>query len=340
MTHGPRLGISGVLTRAFIQSPLTPLILLAGLALGLIALIGAAARGGAADLGAHGRHLRPRRRPQGRGRGQARHRAPGNHRQGHQRGRARLLEHGRRPRRRHGALLRRHPADDAILRVHEKVRANYDRIPTRHSRAADRRARHRRRGHRDADAGAEARRRSLSGQRALSHGREPAGGARQARRRRARPTSSADGPIKSASSRIPSAFRSTASRSLSSSSKVQRGQPLVPRWPRARAQPEPRRRRRPDAAGHSRRRAPAAHRARRPPRLRARRRQRHRRRQAARAAGVALHQDGGRQRFDARAGRHDRARQARGRQRRRHLRAASSSGWPSSRERWCPRTSR
>ncbi len=39
MTQGPRLGVSGVLTRAFIQSPLTPLLLLAGLALGLLALI-------------------------------------------------------------------------------------------------------------------------------------------------------------------------------------------------------------------------------------------------------------------------------------------------------------
>ena len=38
MNHGPRLGLSGFLTRAFIQSPLTPLVLLAGLALGLIAL--------------------------------------------------------------------------------------------------------------------------------------------------------------------------------------------------------------------------------------------------------------------------------------------------------------
>ena len=39
MTGSPRLGISGFLTRAFIQSPLTPLILLASLALGLIALV-------------------------------------------------------------------------------------------------------------------------------------------------------------------------------------------------------------------------------------------------------------------------------------------------------------
>lgn len=38
MTQGSRLGISGLLTRYFIQSPLTPLVLLTGLALGLIAL--------------------------------------------------------------------------------------------------------------------------------------------------------------------------------------------------------------------------------------------------------------------------------------------------------------
>jgi multidrug efflux pump subunit AcrB len=39
MMQEKRLGVSGVLTRAFIQSPLTPLFLLAGLALGLVALI-------------------------------------------------------------------------------------------------------------------------------------------------------------------------------------------------------------------------------------------------------------------------------------------------------------
>jgi len=39
MTQAPRLGVSGVLTRYFIQSPLTPLILLTGLALGLVALM-------------------------------------------------------------------------------------------------------------------------------------------------------------------------------------------------------------------------------------------------------------------------------------------------------------
>ena len=39
MNEGPGLGVSGQLTRYFIQSPLTPLILLAGLALGLVALM-------------------------------------------------------------------------------------------------------------------------------------------------------------------------------------------------------------------------------------------------------------------------------------------------------------
>src|SRR3990172_6787037 len=38
MTYGSRLGISGLLTRYFIQSPLTPLVLLTGLALGFISL--------------------------------------------------------------------------------------------------------------------------------------------------------------------------------------------------------------------------------------------------------------------------------------------------------------
>lgn len=38
MSQSPRLGISGYLTRAFIASRLTPLLLLAGLALGLLAL--------------------------------------------------------------------------------------------------------------------------------------------------------------------------------------------------------------------------------------------------------------------------------------------------------------
>ena len=47
-------------------------------------------------------------------------------------------------------------ADDAILRVQAKIRANFDRIPDRHSRAADRRPRHQRCRDRHADVVAEA----------------------------------------------------------------------------------------------------------------------------------------------------------------------------------------
>ena len=47
-------------------------------------------------------------------------------------------------------------AEDAILRVHEKIRANYGPHPGRHSRTADRRPRHQRRGDRRAHAVAEA----------------------------------------------------------------------------------------------------------------------------------------------------------------------------------------
>ena len=54
-------------------------------------------------------------------------------------------------------------ADDAMLRVHEKIRANIDQHPGRHSRAADRRPRHQRRGRRRADAVAEARGRRRAG---------------------------------------------------------------------------------------------------------------------------------------------------------------------------------
>jgi hypothetical protein len=52
------LGIAGQLTRAFIVSPLTPLVHLAAFAVGIVALL-AAARGRAADLGADGRHHAP-----------------------------------------------------------------------------------------------------------------------------------------------------------------------------------------------------------------------------------------------------------------------------------------
>ena len=47
--------------------------------------------------------------------------------------------------------------DDAVLRVHDKIRANLRPHPDRHSRAADRRARHQRRADRGADPVADAR---------------------------------------------------------------------------------------------------------------------------------------------------------------------------------------
>jgi hypothetical protein len=52
----PDLGISGSLTKAFITSTLTPLFLLAALALGLIGSRLSASRGGAADLRSDGRY--------------------------------------------------------------------------------------------------------------------------------------------------------------------------------------------------------------------------------------------------------------------------------------------
>ena len=47
-------------------------------------------------------------------------------------------------------------ADDAILRVQAKIRANYDKIPLGHPGTADRRARHQRRGCRGSDLVAQA----------------------------------------------------------------------------------------------------------------------------------------------------------------------------------------
>ena len=84
------LGLSGRLTQATIRSPLTPLFLLAALAVGLIALHHHPARGRAADQRADGRHPRQRRRPEGAGRRRAGDQAAGSDRQGHRRRRARL----------------------------------------------------------------------------------------------------------------------------------------------------------------------------------------------------------------------------------------------------------
>jgi hypothetical protein len=57
MSKDPQLGLSGHITRMFIGSPLTPLFLLAALALGLVAL---SARGGTADIGSDGGYTGPR----------------------------------------------------------------------------------------------------------------------------------------------------------------------------------------------------------------------------------------------------------------------------------------
>ena len=89
----------------------------------------AAARGRAADLRADGRYPRPRRRAEGRGRGQARHRAARDDRQEHRRRRARLFADAD-----DGAVVTARfvvgtSSDAAILRVHDKIRANLDRIP-------------------------------------------------------------------------------------------------------------------------------------------------------------------------------------------------------------------
>ena len=88
------------------------------------------ARGRAADQRADGRHPRERRRPEGAGRGRTGDQAAGSHHQGHRRRRAclqpdavddRVMVTAR--------FLVGTKSDDAILRVHEKIRANLDRIP-------------------------------------------------------------------------------------------------------------------------------------------------------------------------------------------------------------------
>ena len=82
--------------------------------------------------------------------------------------------------------------DDAVLRVHDKIRANIDRIPDRHPGAADRRPRHQRRRRRGADAVAEAGgRRSLDRQGPVRPRGEAAHRADQGRQCRHSPTSSA-----------------------------------------------------------------------------------------------------------------------------------------------------
>ena len=86
-----KLGLSGLLTRCFITSPLTPLLLLAALAVGLIALVSLPREEEPqisvpmVDIHVTRQRLKAERR------GRADHQAARDHRQGHQRRRARLF---------------------------------------------------------------------------------------------------------------------------------------------------------------------------------------------------------------------------------------------------------
>ena len=74
------------------------------------------------------------------------------HRQGHQRGRARLFADEETASSSPRAFSSAPTQDTAVLRVHEKIRANIERPAQGHSRAADRRPRHQRCRDRRADA--------------------------------------------------------------------------------------------------------------------------------------------------------------------------------------------
>ena len=106
--HDPQLGLSGHLDAHVHRLAADAAVPACSAGARACRAVRPAARGGAADLGADGRHPGPRRRAEGRGRGQARHGASGNHRQGDQRRRARLFQHRRRSRAGDGALPRRH----------------------------------------------------------------------------------------------------------------------------------------------------------------------------------------------------------------------------------------
>ena len=140
------LGLSGRLTQATIRSPLTPLFLLAALAVGPDRAADDPARGRAADQRADGRHHGAGRRPEGAGRGRAGHQAAGRRSSRAINGVEHVYSQTQDDRVMVTArFLVGTNEDDAILRVHEKIRANYRPHPGRHSRAADRRPRHQRR---------------------------------------------------------------------------------------------------------------------------------------------------------------------------------------------------
>ena len=127
--HAMKLGLSGDLTRAFISSPLTPLLLLAALIVGAIALV-ALPREEEPQISVPMVDIVVRRqRLQGGRRGRARHPAARRHRQGHQRGRARLFADAGRPRHGDARFFVGTDEDNAVLRVHEKIRANIGGLP-------------------------------------------------------------------------------------------------------------------------------------------------------------------------------------------------------------------
>ena len=125
-----KLGLSGALTRTSISSPLTPLFLLAVARRRPDRARRASARGRAADQRSHGRHPRQRRRLQGRRCGRAGHQAA---RRPSSRASTASSTSTARPQDDRVMVTARFlvgtKEDDAILRVHEKIRANIDRIP-------------------------------------------------------------------------------------------------------------------------------------------------------------------------------------------------------------------
>ena len=124
------LGLSGRLTQATIRSPLTPLFLLAALAVGLIALL-VIPREEEPQISVPMVDITRRADGlQGAGRGRTGDQAARGDRQGDRRRRARLQPDAVDDRVMVTArFLVGTKADDAILRVHEKIRANFDRIP-------------------------------------------------------------------------------------------------------------------------------------------------------------------------------------------------------------------
>ena len=124
------LGLSGRLTAATITSPLTPLFLIAAIAVGLLALV-TIPREEEPQISVPMVDIMVRADGlSAAGRGRAGRQAAGGHRQERQRRRARLHLGRRQPGDGHRPLQGRHRSRTTpIVRIHEKIRANYDRIP-------------------------------------------------------------------------------------------------------------------------------------------------------------------------------------------------------------------